>query len=153
MKRKKIFIWIGIALLLALIPLVSVQAGRSRFLYLRWREVVPSGTGDPNMFGHAIIDVTPGQAELCYTMRVSIYPGFEWPPTAAGIHRAPFGANGPLVVDLDPAWGPLGEPDVSGCLNIGSALTHDIQRNPTQYYLLVSDESHPDGAARAQLTK
>jgi hypothetical protein len=32
-------------------------------------------------------------------------------------------------------------------------LVKDIQQNYSQYYLLVTDETHPDGAARAQLHK
>ena len=154
MKLKNLFLGIGMVLILALVPLASVQAGKSRTLSLDWRQVIPSGSGNPNMFGDATIDVNAGQARLCYTMRVFVYPaGTDWPPTAAGIHRAPAGSNGPLVVDLDPDWDPLGKPNVSGCLSIDSGLAHDIQRNPSQYYLLVSDSSHPDGAARAQLTK
>ena len=154
MKRKQILIGLAIVLILALLPLLSAEAGRSRKLYLRWREVVPEGTGDPNMFGEATLDVNAGQAQFCYNLRVFIYYGTsEWPPTASAIHKAPFGENGPLVVDLNPPWGPLGQSTVSDCVSIDKDLAHDIQRNPEQYYLLISDSSYPEGAARAQLTK
>lgn len=154
MKHKNLLIGVCLVLILALAPIINVEARKSKLLYLHHHEVVPSGTGDPNMFGEATIDVNAGHAQICYWMRVFIYAGFdEWPPTSAGIYNAPAGQNGPLVVDLNPDWGPLGEPTVSGCVNIDKDLAHDIQRRPSQYYLLLTDQSYPAGAARAQLVQ
>jgi hypothetical protein len=150
MKHKKLFFCVGFVLILALISVIGVQAASLKTLYLDWRQVVPAGSGDPNMFGEATVDVNAGQARVCYNLRVFLYPGTDWPPTGASIHKAPFGSNGPLVVDLQPSF--PSERSV-GCVAIDSALAHDIQRNPTQYYILVTDSSHPEGAARAQLTK
>lgn len=150
MKRKNLFIGAGFVLIVALISALTVQAAGPKTLYLDWRQVVPAGSGDPNMFGDATIDVNAGQARLCYTLRVILYPSSEWPPTGAGIYKAPFGSNGPLVADLRPDFSTV---DPSACLNISSALAHDMQRNPAQYYILVTDSSHPGGAARVQLTK
>ena len=150
MKHKNQFVWVGFVLILALISVIGVQAASPKTLYLDWRQVVPAGSGDPNMFGEATINVNGGQARLCYTMRVFLYPATDWPPTGASIHKAPSGSNGPLVADLHPDFSP---DTTSGCVNIGSTLAHDIQRNPAQYYLLITDASHPEGAARAQLTK
>jgi hypothetical protein len=78
---------------------------------------------------------------------------FEWPPTGATIHQAPAGEKGPVVFDLKPQFGPLGDSHVSACLNISKDLAHAIQKNPSQYYVLVTAEDYPDGAARAQLSK
>ena len=154
MQRKNVLFSVCLMLILSLVPLFNVQAGKSKLLYLDWHQVVPSGSGDPNAYGEATINVNAGQGQLCYDMRVLIYfITSEWPPTSAGIYRAPAGENGPLVVDLDPAWGPLGDPTVSSCLNIDKTLAHDIQKHPTQYYVLVTDLSYPDGAVRAQLAK
>jgi len=150
MKHKNLFVWVGFVLFLALISVIGVQAASPKTLYLDWRQVVPVGSGDPNMFGDATVSVSGGQARLCYTMRVFLYPATDWPPTGASIHKAPFGSNGPLIVDLGPDFSPE---TTSGCVNISSTLAHDIQRNPAQYYLLIADASHPEGAARAQLTK
>jgi hypothetical protein len=150
MKHKKLFVWVGFVLILALISVIGVQAASPKTLYLDWRQVVPAGFGDPNMFGETTVSVNAGQARLCYTMRVFLYPSSLWPPTGAGIYKAPAGSNGPLVVDLRPDFS---TESPSRCLSMSSALAHDIQRNPAQYYLLVTDSSHPDGAARAQLTK
>ena len=151
MKHKNLLICAGLVLTLALLSAISVQAGSARTLYLDWRQVVPAGTGDPNMFGEATVDANGGQGRLCYSLRVFLYPATDWPPTGAGIHRAPSGSNGPLVVDLKPDFSSV--PTTSGCVSVNSALARDIQRNPAQYYLLVTDASHPEGAARAQLTR
>ena len=150
MKHKKLFIRVAFLVLLALISVIGVQAAGPQTLYLDWRQVVPTGSGDPNMLGEATVDVNAGQARLCYTLRVFLYPSSEWPPTGAGIYKAPSGANGALVVDLQPDFS---TESPGGCLAINSALAHAIQRNPAQYYILVTDSSHPEGAARAQLTK
>ena len=124
-------------------------------MYLDQHKVVPSGTGDPNMFGEATIDVNAGHARVCYWMRVFIYAAGadDWSPTSAGIYNAPAGENRPLVIDLNPDWSPLGHPTVEGCITIDKALAHDIQRRPEQCYLLLTDQEYPNGAARAQLVK
>ena len=143
---------IGITVVLTLLVATGVQAGKSQFLYVDWRQVVPYGTGDPNMAGTVDLSLNPGQAELCYTLRIGIFASLEQ-PTGATIHRAPAGQNGDLAVDLNPDFGPLGQKAAIGCVQLTSSLAHDIQRNPTDYYILVTDMDYPDGAARAQLTK
>ena len=150
MKHKKLFIFAGFVLILTLISVISVQAAGPKPLYLDWRQVVPAGSGDPNMFGEATVTVNGGQARLCYALRVFLYPSSDWPPTGASINKAPFGSNGPVVGNLGPDFT---TESPSGCLSISSALAHDIQRNPAQYFILITDSTHPDGAARAQLTK
>ena len=143
---------IGVTLVLTMLIATGVQAGRSQFLYLDWRQVVPYGSGDPNLSGTADLNVNPGKAELCYTLRVGIFALLEQ-PTGATIHQATAGQNGNLVVDIHPDFGPLGQPEATGCVQLTSSLAHDIQRNPTDYYILVTDMEYPDGAARAKLTK
>jgi hypothetical protein len=152
MKRNRFLVGVALVLLLALIPLFTVQAGRTRKVYLDWREVVPEGSGNPNMFGEATVGASPGQGEFCYSLRVFIYASFE-PPTGASIHEAPAGENGPLVIDLQPDFTSVSDTTASDCVPIGRALAHDIQKNPSDYYLLVTDVDHPDGGARAQLIK
>jgi hypothetical protein len=105
------------------------------------------------MNAEANVDINPGQGKVCYTLRTFLYPFFDWPPTGAYIHKAPAGQNGPLVVDLNPDFGPLGRSTTSGCVDISTSLAHEIQRNPEQYYLLETDSTHPDGAVRGQFSK
>lgn len=152
MSSKLRFGLIGLTIILAMLAVTNVQAGKPQSLILDWRQVVPSGSGDPNLVGSAQLDVNPGKGELCYTLRVGIFALLEQ-PTGATLHRAPAGKNGDLVVDLNPDFGPLGQPETSGCIQLAKSLAHDIQRSPTSYYLLVTDREFPDGAARAQLTK
>lgn len=105
------------------------------------------------MVGEASIDVNAGRGQLCYWMRVFVYPYDEWPPTGATIRQAPAGSKGPVRVDLTPQFGPLGDTTVSDCVSISKDLAHSIQKNPSQYYLLLTTEDYPDGAARAQFSK
>lgn len=152
MKRRRVLLGIGIVLLLALIPLLSVEAGKSKKLYLDWRQVVPEGSGNPNMFGEATVDTNPGQAEFCYTLRVGLFAELE-PASGAFIHKAPPGEKGPQVIDLQPGFTDVTDTTASDCIAIAKTLAHDIQKNPADYYLLVTDVDHPDGGARVQLTK
>lgn len=155
LKYKNLLVTICLVLILALVPVLNAQAGASqKTLYIDWHNVVPSGSGDPNMLGDGTITVNAGKAQICYDLRIFIYFGTsDWPPTSIGIYNAPVGENGPLVADLNPVWGSLGTPNISGCVNVSSTLAHNIQKHPADYYVLVTDSSYPDGAARAQLKR
>jgi len=152
MKRKRMLISLALLTVLLLIPVVSVQAGRPQDLILDWHKVVPEGSGDPNFYGDGTLDVNAGQGRLCYSMRIYMFYE-QWPPTGATINQAPAGDNGPPVFNLNPQFGPVGDSHVSACLNISKDLAHAIQKNPSQYYVLVTDNDYPAGAARAQLSK
>jgi hypothetical protein len=86
-------------------------------------------------------------------LRVFVYPsdGSNWPPASTGIYEAPAGSNGPLVVDLQADFS--SGPNATGCIGVSSTIAHNIQRNPSGYYLLVTSIKHPEGAVRAQLVK
>ena len=71
------------------------------------------------------------------------------PATAAHIHEASAGLNGPVVVTLSaPVDG-----ESAGCVDTGDAdLAADITlREPTEYYVNVHNAEYPGGAVRAQL--
>jgi hypothetical protein len=152
-KQKALFICLGFVLLLALISVIKVQAAAAKTIYLDWHAVVPAGSGDPNVFGDGTVSVNAGQSQICYNLRVFVYPGdgSNWPPPSTGIYQAVAGSNGPLVVDLHPDFS--SGANASGCVGISSTLAHNIQRNPSRYYILVTSINHPDGAVRAQLVK
>ena len=152
-KQKNLLICLGFVFLLTLISTVNVQAAAPRTIYLDWHAVVPAGSGDPNMFGDGTVSVNAGQAQICYNLRVFVYPGdgSNWPPASTGIYQAVAGSNGPRVVDLQPDFS--SGPNVSGCVLVSSTLAHSIQRNPSRYYILDTSINHPDGAVRAQLVK
>jgi hypothetical protein len=153
MKQKHLFLCLGVILLLMLISTINVQAAAPKTIYLDWHNVVPAGSGDPNMFGDGTVSINGGKAQICYNLRVFVYPGdgSNWPPVSTGIYQGVAGSNGPLVVDLHPDFS--SGPSVSGCVSVSATVAHDIQRNPSRYYILVTSINHPDGAVRTQLAK
>lgn len=152
MKRRQIILIAGLMLLmpLVLMPMTGVEAGRTHQLYLDDGEVVPEGSGNPNLFGEATIEANGGKGRLCYTIRAFIY-GFDEEVTGVAIHEAPPGVKGPQRAQLAST---IAEGETVGdCVFIGNTLAHDIQQNPEAYYLLVTTTNYPDGASRAQLAK
>ncbi|GIU95463.1 MAG: CHRD domain-containing protein [Gaiellaceae bacterium] len=105
----------------------------------------PDGRGEVYVFG---IDGDP--TTLCYVLLVDRIA----PATAAHIHEAPAGQNGPVVANLAaPADG-----DAADCLTEGEQgkfptgeKVADILANPTGYYVNVHTADYPGGAVRGQL--
>jgi hypothetical protein len=101
------------------------------------------GGGDPDGSGTARLFVNPGQEEICYTLSVANLD----PVTAAHIHAAPAGVNGPVVVPLvAPTSGTS-----SGCAQVDRALALAILAHPEAYYVNVHTTAYPGGAVRGQL--
>jgi hypothetical protein len=115
---------------------------------LRGRSEVATGAtdnrivGDPNGRGEATV-FSGGAGILCYTLEVSRIE----PATAAHIHEAPLGANGPVVVTLAPP----SDGESSGCVSVG-ALAEEILASPEDYYVNVHNAEYPGGAIRGQLS-
>lgn len=100
--------------------------------------------GDPNGRGEVYVFSTGGGV-ICYVIEVSKIG----PATAAHIHEAAAGANGPVVVGLSaPTNG-----SSAGCIDTGDAvLAADIALNDSSnYYVNVHNAEFPGGAVRAQL--
>ncbi len=100
--------------------------------------------GDPNGRGEAYVFSTGGGV-VCYVLNVAKIG----PATAAHIHEASAGSNGPVVVTLSaPTNG-----SSSGCIDTGDAeLAADITlRESSEYYVNVHNAEFPGGAVRAQL--
>ena len=100
--------------------------------------------GDPNGRGEAYVFST-GNGVICYVLEVSKIG----PATAAHIHEAAAGVNGPVVVSLSaPTNG-----SSAGCIDTGDAdLAADITlRESSNYYVNVHNAEFPGGAVRAQL--
>ena len=106
----------------------------------------PNGRGEAYVFG---IDGDP--TTLCYILTVDKIA----PATAAHIHEAVAGENGPVVVTLAaPADG-----NAADCLTEGESgkfaegqTVADILANPQNYYVNVHNAEYPGGAIRGQLT-
>lgn len=143
-KRVVILVLVLLAMSLAIVSVASAAPGRRADLYTTMsgdREVAP---GDPDGGGYASIHINVGQAMLCYELEV-------WdidPATAAHIHAAKPGINGPVVVGFSaPSGGSSGE-----CLyGLDKDLLRNIIRHPNQYYVNVHNATYPGGAIRDQL--
>jgi len=96
--------------------------------------------GDPDGSGFASIRLNVGQATVCWEIS---FGGID-PPSAAHIHVAPAGVNGPVVVPLSPIAG--------GCTSANPALIQAIIDFPEQYYVNVHNAPFPGGALRGQLS-
>jgi hypothetical protein len=80
---------------------------------------------------------------------------FAWvgiAPTLGHIHKAPFGANGPVVVPLFTTPIPSTIFAVSGIVNgADPALVKDIADHPSAFYANLHTAQFPGGAVRGQL--
>lgn len=105
-------------------------------------EVPPA---DPDGSGFASITLNVGQKTVCWELSVS---GIA-PATAAHIHAAPAGVNGPVVVPLSPPT----SGSSSGCAEtVDPALVQAIIDFPERYYVNVHNAPYPAGAVRGQLS-
>ena len=87
--------------------------------------------------------LNPGRERICFTLEVSDIE----PATAAHIHEAPAGSNGPVVVGMvAPTDG-----SSSGCVTLDSEEIREIMADPELYYVNVHNAVYPGGAVRGQL--
>ena len=82
--------------------------------------------------------------ELCYQLEVA---DLSSEVTAAHIHEAPEGAAGPVSIGLTP---PIGGP-VDECTTLNATELLPLLDDPSQFYVNVHTQGHPDGAVRGQL--
>jgi hypothetical protein len=100
--------------------------------------------GPPRATGNAVINLKPMTNEVCYNVIIRGMTG-----TAAHIHKAARGQNGPVSV-------PFNTPKDStstGCAKVDAMLLTDLGTNPTMYYVNVHSAEFPQGAIRGQLGK
>jgi hypothetical protein len=102
------------------------------------------GAGDPDGVGAFDAILTDDGAALCYRLRVA---GID-DGTRFHIHRAPVGANGPIVV---PFYETGEEPRQDGCVALDPALGREIAATPGAFYVNVHNAAFPAGAIRGQL--
>jgi len=101
--------------------------------------------GDPT--GRAVAFITAHDAQVNYS--------FAWlgiSPILGHIHKAPFGANGPVVVPLFASPIPATVVAVSGTVSgLDPALLKDISAHPSDFYTNLHTAQFPGGAVRGQL--
>ena len=144
--------------LLALAVFVGIMCGASAasaqgmhfFAVMNGGNEISAGgaanAGDPNGFGAAHV-IFAGAGRICFG--ISVF-GLST-PTAAHIHEAEAGTNGPIVVTLTaPAAGSPGTS--SGCvMGIAAALLARIRNTPGNFYVNVHTGQFMAGAVRGQL--
>jgi hypothetical protein len=139
-------VWLLVLVLVALLATVgSAAAHGGRPLSTTLTGAAEIGGGDPDGSGSASITLNHGQGEICFELSVS---GVA-PVTAAHIHAAPAGVNGPIVVPLTPPTSGMS----SGCTSADPDLIKAIIQHPENYYVNVHNAEFPGGALRGQLSK
>jgi hypothetical protein len=104
------------------------------------------GPGETDAGGGFSIDLLADGTTVC---GFGEYDGAET-PMAAHIHKAAVGVAGPIVVTLPP----FDDIFSDGCIgNVDPTLVADMVAHPTDYYVNVHTDGHPNGAARGQLEK
>ena len=140
--RKVWILVLALVALLATIGSAAAHGGRPFSTTLTGSAEIAGG--DPDGTGSATITLNHGQGEICFELSVS---GIA-PATAAHIHAAPAGVNGPIVV-------PLAQPTSgfsSGCTSADPNLIKAIIQHPELYYVNVHNADFPGGAIRGQLS-
>lgn len=122
-------------------------------------EEVPGG-GDRGGIGFARLALDEARETACYFIE---WRGLEGHVTAAHLHVAPRGKDGPHAIDLfndehfdgkrDATWGCVRVEDDKGHEGHMSAREkiRDIIENPEDFYLNIHSTRYKDGAIRGQL--
>ncbi len=98
--------------------------------------------GDPKATANALFTFDTSSHQLCYTVTATSLQA-----VAMHIHKGAAGANGPVVVPLDPTKIGAGKT----CAAVAPALLSDISSNPAGYYFNAHTKAFPAGAVRGQL--
>jgi hypothetical protein len=143
MRKNRMLITAGLLALLTVLVTTSIAlaggGGAPRVTTLSGAEEVPPRNTPGS--GFASISLNHGQGTVCWEIS---YQNLLAPPTAAHIHAAPAGVNGPVVVPLSPI--------TAGCRDVNRDLIKAIIQNPENYYVNVHTPVFPGGEVRGQLS-
>jgi hypothetical protein len=135
---------------LAAVALVALPAsgtappGSAFFAKLDGEHVAPDA--DPD--GYGTFSAGFNGTKLCYGLQVFKIGA----PTAAHIHKAPVGSDGPIKVGLIPPTSGLAGASAR-CTTLTTTLANAIKASPGAYYVNVHNSAFPNGAIRGQLFK
>ncbi len=127
--------------------LESLHAAETPYI-ARLTGAAETGGGDPDGTGAGTVSfdsVSATEDEVCWDLS---YTGIET-PSAAHIHSAAVGINGPIVID----FGAVGPTSDTGCAILDPVLADQIIANPSLFYINVHNTAFPAGAIRGQLAK
>lgn len=133
------------ALTLFAVASYGADGGRAFATTLTGAAEVP-GPGDPDGSGEAVLQLNPGQREVCFQLTVRDIA----PATASHIHRGAADVAGPVVIGLTP---PPTSGSSSACVSASRELILEIIQNPEAFYVNVHNADFPAGAVRGQLSK
>jgi hypothetical protein len=102
------------------------------------------GPGDDTATASASVSV--GRSAVTFAMSNVQISGFI---TTIAIYKGDFGSTGPMVVRLSPS--PIGINQLMGTVPVDAALSRDMSRYPSSYFIQVNTNMFPGGALRAQL--
>jgi CHRD domain len=100
--------------------------------------------GDAGMTGKATATVDPSSGQVCAKITSNVTGA-----VAMHIHKGVAGANGPVVVPLDPKT-------INGartCVTVTPAIAAAIVANPAGHYFNIHTPTAPGGATRGQLAR
>lgn len=149
--RKRVFLFASVLAIVVVAvfggPALAGRPGTGtvREATLTGTEVVPQ-PGDPDGTGLARLTLYPNKHKICYRITVS---GIA-PATAAHLHRAPAGQNGPVKLGLLP---PRDESSRECIRGLDEGFIRRIGRNSSGYYVDVHNRAFPAGAVRGQLSR
>lgn len=126
---------------------VGAEADMTLTAALSGAVVVP-GPGDPAGSGsfNATIIMNEAAGELCYQLEIA---DLSSEVTAAHVHAGAEGQAGEVRVQLTP---PIGGP-VDECVTLNASDLVPIMDDPSQFYVQVHSQGHPDGALRGQMSE
>lgn len=129
------------AIFLALFVTVGVAGATTRTFRLTLRGLDAVPRGDPGDSASAAITINSGNHMVCWTFARLKGIGDSTHPK---IGNAPKGKRGPIVLLLGKRF------KWKGCVIAAARTLTAIRRQPTSYYIVLTNQVHPDGAVRAQ---
>ena len=141
---RRLFVLV-LALVILALPSAVAAGGRPFVADLAGAQEVPPA--DPDGSGTAWLTLNPGTGEVCWVIFVE---DIALPASAAHIHDAPAGVNGPVDIGLS---GPDATGWASGCTSADRDQILDIIKHPDEYYVNVHNSEYPGGAVRGQLSR
>ena len=146
-----------------ILPLLVLMLACASFVPTESFAGKPSGGGGGGRGGLQLVpeQVVPGPGELgasasmtvsCGRKGISFYttiPQLSGFITSIGVYRGRAGEIGPMVVRLCPS--PIGINQLNGTVPVDGALSTEISRNPSEFFVQINTNLYPGGAVRAQL--
>lgn len=145
-----------VALLLAAgAPAGAENGGRPLRVELSGANEVPPTPGGNADRATILLRLNQGQGRVCWTGLEVIRGSGGGLPSHGGIHRAPAGATGDVVLPLFghgdfPQSYPTGETCIE---NVDRALIKDMRQNPQNYYVHMDNHQYGGRFVRGQLSR